>query len=80
MKVKATNQYESLNLKDKELNRIPKEGEVFEISKERYDYLTLGNEYKVAFVEKVEDEEKIETATKKVKKEKAVRKTTKKTK
>ena len=75
MKVKATNNYEKLKLKDKKLNRIPKEGEVFEVSEERYDYLTSGNEYKVAFVEKIEDEKKIETATKKVKKETAVKKT-----
>lgn len=73
MLVKATNQYEKLNVKDKELNRILKEGERFEVTKERYEVLTKNNKYNVVFVEKVEEVKKIET-------EKAVKKTTKKVK
>lgn len=80
MLVKATNQYEKLNVKDKELNRILKEGEKFEVTKERYEVLTKNNKYNVIFVEKVEEVKKIETATQKVKTEKAVKKTTKKVK
>lgn len=77
MLVRATDKYEKLNLKDNELNRIPKAGEEFEVSKERYEVLTKTNNFKAVFVEKVEE---IETATKKVKTEKAVKKTTKKAK
>lgn len=77
MLVRATDKYEKLNLKDNELNRIPKAGEKFEVSKERYEVLTKTNNFKAVFVEKVEE---IETATKKVKTEKAVKKTTKKAK
>lgn len=53
MKVKATNQYEKLGLKDNELNRIPKEGEEFEVSEERYKVLTEDNKFNTVFVEKV---------------------------
>ena len=77
MKVKATNKYEELGLQDNELGRMPKAGEEFEVSKERYEVLTKTNKWNVAFVEKVEE---VETATKKVKAEKAVKKTTKKSK
>lgn len=73
MKVKATEMYKKLNIQDKKLEKIPEVGEEFEITEERYEVLTKSNQYKVAFVEKVE--EVIETATKKVKKEKAVKKT-----
>ena len=77
MKVKATKKYEELNLQDKELKRIPKEGEKFEVSKERYVFLTKTNPNKVAFVEKVEE---VETATVKVNVETTVKKTRKKAK
>ena len=70
MKVKATDEYVKRNLKDKELDRIPKAGEVFEVSKERYEVLTKTNTFGVVFVEKVE-----EKAKKEVKTEKAVKKT-----
>lgn len=80
MLVKATNQYEKLNVKDKELNRVLKEGEKFEVTKERYEILSKNNKYNVVFAEKVEEVKKIETATKKVKTEKAIKKTTKKVK
>lgn len=77
MKVKATNRYEEMNLKDIELDRIPKAGEEFEVSKERFEVLTKTNKYNVVFVEKVEE---IEIAKKEVKVEKAVKKTAKKAK
>lgn len=80
MKVRATNKYEELNVKDKMLNKILKEGEEFEVSEERYKILTETNKYKAVFVEKVEEAEKIEKATKKVKTETAVKKMTSKTK
>lgn len=76
MKVKATNKYEELGLQDNELGRIPKTGEEFEVSNERYEVLTKTNKWNVAFVEKVEEAKEIETATKKIKTEKAVKKTT----
>ncbi len=76
MRVKATNKYEKLNLQDKELKRIPEMGEEFEVSKERYKVLTETNEYHEVFVEKIEETEEVETATKKVKKETAVKKRT----
>ena len=79
MKVRATDKYKKLNLSDKELGRIPEEGEEFEVTEERYNVLTKTNKYNVVFVEKVEAEE-VETAIKKVKAETAVKKTRKKTK
>ena len=77
MKVRATDKYEKLNIKDNELGRIPKQGEEFEVSEERFKVLTETNKFNVAFVEQVEE---VETAVKKVKTEKAVKKTTKKSK
>ncbi len=56
MKVRATDKYEKLNLKDNELGRIPKTGEEFEVSKERYKVLTKTNKFNTVFVEIVEDE------------------------
>lgn len=55
IKVKATSKYEQLNIKDKELNRILKNGEEFEISEERYVVLTKNNKYNAVFVEKIEE-------------------------
>lgn len=77
MLVRATDKYEKLNLKDNELGRIPKKSEEFEVSEERFKVLTKTNKYKTVFVEKVEE---IETATKEVKAEKAIKRTTKKAK
>lgn len=74
MLVKATDKYEKLNLQDNELGRIPKEGEQFEVSQERYEVLTQTNKFNEVFVEKVEETKEAETATKKVKIEKAVKK------
>lgn len=76
MLVKATDKYEKLNLQDNELGRIPKEGEQFEVSEERYEVLTQTNKFNEVFVEKVGKTKEVETATKKVEKEKAVKKTT----
>lgn len=67
MLVKATDKYEKLNIKDLELNKIPKKGEIFEVSEKRYKILTKENEYHEIFVKKVEEVEEIETATKKSK-------------
>ena len=53
MKVKATDEYVKRNLKDKELDRIPVAGEIFEVSKERYEVLTGNNPFNAIFVEKV---------------------------
>ena len=35
MLVKATNKYKELNITDKELNKIPEEGEEFEVTEEK---------------------------------------------
>lgn len=80
MKVKATDKYQKLNLQDNELKRIPKAGEEWEVSGERYEVLTKTNKFNVVFVEKVEEVKEVETAAKKVKTEKAVKKTVNKTK
>ena len=77
MKVRATEMYEKKNVLDNELGRIPKKGEVFEISEERYETLTKDNRFNVVFVEKVEEAVEVETAKKEVKTEKAVKKTRK---
>lgn len=75
MIVKATDAYKRRNLKDAELNRIPKEGEKFEVTKERFEVLSGKNPYHEVFVEEV-----IEVAKKEETVETAVKKTTKKTK
>lgn len=77
MKVRATDKFKNKNVKPKELEYIPEQGEEFEISEERFKILNGKNDYNTIFVKKVEE---IETATKKVKTEKAVKKTTKKIK
>lgn len=64
MLVKATNKYKELNITDKELNKIPEEGEEFEVTEERYKVLTKTNQYKVVFVEKVEAKNKSNNITK----------------
>lgn len=64
MLVKATDKYKKLNITDKELNKIPQEGEEFEVTEERYKVLTKTNRYKVVFVEKVEAENKSNNITK----------------
>lgn len=66
MKVKATNKYKELNVKDSQLDRIPEAGEEFEITEERYKVLTETNKYKAVFVEKIEEKEILDTESKKV--------------
>ena len=55
MKVKATAEYEKRGLKDAVLDRIPKKGEVFEVSEERFEILSGKNPFNVRFIEKVEE-------------------------
>ena len=55
-----------------------KVGEIFEVTKERYEVLTKKNKFNEVFVEEIKEEEQTETAIKKVKTETAVKKTTKK--
>ena len=68
MLVKATEQYEKLNVIDSLLGKIPKSGEEFEVTEERFNRLT-NNKYKVAFVEKLNIEE-AEESKKKTRKKK----------
>lgn len=51
MKVKATNKFNELNVRPEELNKIPKEGEIFEVTEERFKVLTGGNRFEKIFVE-----------------------------
>lgn len=74
MKVKATDVYEKRQILDGTLKRIPKKGEIFEVTEERYKILRGNNIYGLVFVEEVE------TAKKEPIVEKAVKKTTKKSK
>ena len=60
MLVKATDKYEKMNIQDNELGRIPKTGEEWEISEERYKILTKANKYNTVFVEKVRRKKKEE--------------------
>ena len=80
--VKATNKYEKTNNHDIELSKqkgvdkyIPKEGEQWEVDFARKEKLV-----ELGYVTEVKEIEEVETAVKKVKTEKAVRKTTKKSK
>ena len=66
MKVKATAEYEKRNLKDVELDYIPREGEEFEVSEERYRLLSGNNPFKAKFVEKVEEQKNEQEEVKKV--------------
>lgn len=79
MKVKATGEYQKRNITDGVLGRIPQKDEVFEVTEERFDVLNGNNAFGLIFVERLEDEKK-ETATPKVKKTVAKKKTTKKDK
>lgn len=53
-KVKATSLYETLKCKDAELNRIPKRGEIWEVSYDRLQVLLGDNSRNKKFVELVE--------------------------
>lgn len=76
MKVIATNMYEVLNKKAKELNRIPAAGETFEIADDKFELLHGNNQHNAIFVEKYVEPEKIEEPDKK----KVTKKNTKKKK
>ena len=83
MKVRATGEFKRLGVNPKELNDIPEEGTEFEVSGERYEVLKGNNSYKAKFVEateKVREPIEVETAKKEIKTEKAVKRTTKKSK
>lgn len=81
MRVVATNKYQELNIMDGTLQRIPMEGEEFEISEDRFELLNGNNFYKVVFVKPLDTYiQEVETAKKTVKKETATKKTTKTTK
>lgn len=56
IKVEALNTYKKLSVKDEILNRIPEEGEQFEITNERLDILLGNNSYNTAFVKLVNDD------------------------
>ena len=60
MKVKATEMYKKLNVKDNELQRVLEEGEEFEVSKERFDVLNGNNAYNAIFVEEVSEAVKVD--------------------
>ncbi len=55
IKVRATNEYIQNNIVDNELRIIPKEGDEFEVSEERYKILVGNNKHKLKFVEKIID-------------------------
>lgn len=78
MKVRATIEYKKNNITDEILKRVPAENEEFEVTEERYEKLHGNNAYKLIFVERVEEENKV-TAVPKVKKETAKKDTKKKT-
>ena len=67
MKVKATNKYKELNLIDNELERMPGEGEEFEVSEERFKVLTETNKFNEVFVEKVDEPNTTKKTTRKKK-------------
>lgn len=77
MKVKATNKYKELNVKDSQLDRMPEVGEEFEITEERYKVLTETNKYKAVFVEKIEEKEILDKDTES---KKVIKKNTRKSK
>lgn len=68
VKVKATNAYKKnsfkLVIEDSELGRVPEEGEIFEVSEERFNKLNGNNAYGLVFVEKIEEEVKKPTKKK----------------
>ena len=55
MKVKALDTYTRLKIKDGELNRMPTEGEILEITKERFDVLNGNNIYNEIFVKEYKE-------------------------
>ena len=71
IEVEALRTYEELGAKDSELDRIPREGERFEVSKERLEVLLGKNGWNKPFVKVVEKEIKKAVAPKE-KEEKAI--------
>ena len=65
VKVIALDAFKKNNIKAKELDRIPNDGEIFEVSEERLQILLGDNPDKKVFV-KVLEEPKIEKPKKKV--------------
>ena len=53
IKVIALDTFKKNNLKAKELDRIPNEGELFEVSEERLQILLGDNSYKKVFVKQL---------------------------
>ena len=52
--VEALDTYEKNNIRDSELNRIPKKGEIFPVSKNRFEILRGNNVFKKTFVKLAE--------------------------
>lgn len=48
--VEALDTYEKNNIRDSELNRIPKKGEIFQVTKKRLEVLLGNNVFKKSFV------------------------------
>lgn len=59
IKVRALSTYKDKNIIDKQLRIIPSEGYEFEVSEERYKYLTKTNPKGLKFVERVKNEKKV---------------------
>lgn len=55
IKVRALDTYQILGVKDEVLKRIPKAGEVFEVSEDRLKTLLEENDYNAIFVEVIEE-------------------------
>lgn len=72
IKVEALKTYEENSISDNELNRIPKEGETWEVSKERLDVLLGNNSYGKVFVKVVEENKEEKESAKKTTKKKEV--------
>ena len=54
-KVEALNTYEIRQIRDEELNRIPKEGEEWLVDKDRLDTLLGNNKHNIQFVRLIEE-------------------------
>ena len=82
-KVRALDTYKRMNVRDKQLDKVPEAGEEFIVNADRLEVLSGNNSYEVKFVEvveKIEETEQIKTAVRNVEVEKAIKKTTKKAK
>ena len=82
-KVRALDTYKKMNVRDGQLDKVPEAGEEFIVNADRLEVLSGNNSYEVKFVEvveKIEETEQIETAVRNVEVEKAIKKTTKKSK